>query len=53
MAQDVLQRDRVISMIRPPNAPSIKLAKAMGAVQEGEVEMLGAPALLFVHPRHQ
>ncbi|MBK0392324.1 GNAT family N-acetyltransferase [Ramlibacter algicola] len=53
VAHDALQRDRVISMIRPPNAPSIKLAKAMGAVQEGEVEMLGAPALLFVHPRHQ
>ena len=51
IAYDTLQRDRVISLIRPANAPSIRLAQALGAQREGTTEVMGGPAELFVHSK--
>jgi ribosomal-protein-alanine N-acetyltransferase len=49
IAYEDLGRQRVISLIRPANAPSIRLAESLGAAREGSVELIGGEALLFVH----
>ena len=49
IAREELRRDRVISLIRPENAPSIRLAHKLGAAKEGVVDLMGSPAELFVH----
>ena len=46
-AFDVLKRDRVISLIRPDNAPSIRVAEAIGEKLAGDVELLGSKALVY------
>jgi RimJ/RimL family protein N-acetyltransferase len=46
-AFDVLKRDRVISLIRPANARSIRVAEKLGERLASEVELLGAKALIF------
>ncbi|HEX4782411.1 MAG TPA: GNAT family N-acetyltransferase, partial [Usitatibacter sp.] len=46
-AFEVMKRDRVISLIRPDNAPSIRVAEAIGEKRVGEVELLGAKALVY------
>jgi RimJ/RimL family protein N-acetyltransferase len=46
-AFDVLKQDRVISLIRAANAPSIRVAEAIGEKHAGEVELLGAKALVY------
>jgi RimJ/RimL family protein N-acetyltransferase len=51
IAFGTLRRERVISLIRPQNEPSIRLAQALGAVNEGEVELMGSPAQVYVHRR--
>ena len=51
VAREDLKKERIISLIRPANAPSIKLAKALGAVHEGSVDLMGSAAELFVYPR--
>ena len=43
----MLKRDRVISLIREANAPSIRVAEAIGEKLSGEVELLGAKALIY------
>jgi len=42
-----LERDNFISMIHPDNASSIRLAKRLGEVCEGEVEWFGNQYLLY------
>ena len=49
IAQRQLRKERIISLIRPQNAPSIKLAQALGARREGSVELIGSAAELYVH----
>jgi [ribosomal protein S5]-alanine N-acetyltransferase len=49
IAQAQLGRDRIISLIRPANARSIRLAEKLGASREGSVELMGSSAELFVH----
>jgi RimJ/RimL family protein N-acetyltransferase len=46
-AFEVLQRDRVISLIRPDNAASIRVAEAIGEKLASEVEILGGKALVY------
>lgn len=46
-AFDVLGRDHVISLIRPGNAASIRVAERLGERLEGEVEVAGGPALVY------
>jgi RimJ/RimL family protein N-acetyltransferase len=49
IAYETLGKQRVISLIRPANAPSIALATKLGAVREGSVELMGSSAELYVH----
>jgi RimJ/RimL family protein N-acetyltransferase len=49
-ARGELRRDRVISIIRPANARSIRVAEGLGAVREGAVEFFGAPADVYAYP---
>jgi [ribosomal protein S5]-alanine N-acetyltransferase len=46
-AFDVLQRDRVISLIRPGNARSVAVAEAIGESLQGSVELMGGEALVY------
>ena len=48
-AKDVLHRDRVISLIRPGNAPSVRVAEKLGFVRDGMVELLGQPAMVYAN----
>ena len=50
-AFEMLQRDRVISLIRPGNQRSVAVAMALGQVQEGSVELLGSEALVYAARR--
>lgn len=45
--RDTLGRHDIISLIRPANLPSIRVAEALGAVQSGTIELLGAPSFLY------
>lgn len=49
IAFEELKKERVISLIRPANAASIKLATRLGAVHEGRIEFLGGDAEVYVH----
>lgn len=42
-----LGRDHVISLIRPGNDPSIRVAERLGERLEGEVEVMGGPAFVY------
>jgi RimJ/RimL family protein N-acetyltransferase len=49
VAREDLMRERVISLIREQNAASIKLAQGLGAVREGQVELMGSSAEVYVY----
>jgi RimJ/RimL family protein N-acetyltransferase len=50
-ARETLGRESVISIIRPTNAASIRVATALGATLDGSVEsFFGAPALIYRYP---
>jgi RimJ/RimL family protein N-acetyltransferase len=46
-AFEVLQRDRVISLIRPANQRSIAVAEAIGARHHASVDLLGGTARVY------
>jgi RimJ/RimL family protein N-acetyltransferase len=46
-AFDILGRDRVISLIRPGNERSVRVAGRLGAKLAGEVDLLGSTALVY------
>lgn len=46
-AFDAMGRDRLISLIRPDNHRSIKVAEKIGEALAGEVELLGSKALIY------
>jgi RimJ/RimL family protein N-acetyltransferase len=46
-AFDVLRKDRVISLIRPANGRSIRVAEALGETLAGEVDLLGSKSLVY------
>jgi RimJ/RimL family protein N-acetyltransferase len=50
-AFDELGRDRVISLIHPDNERSIRVAERLGASLDGRTELLGRPALIYLHRR--
>lgn len=50
IARDTLKKERIISLIRPANAPSIRLAQSLGAQLDSTIELLGAPAQVYVYP---
>ena len=45
--QDALGKDRVISLIRPGNERSVKVALGLGSKLAGETELMGAKALVY------
>jgi RimJ/RimL family protein N-acetyltransferase len=42
-----LKREKIISLIRPDNARSIRVAERLGETLTGEVELLGGKALVY------
>jgi len=49
MAYEELGATHLISLIRPGNAASIRVAEKLGAVRESTIEMLGGPAHIFAY----
>jgi ribosomal-protein-alanine N-acetyltransferase len=49
-ARDVLRLDRVISVIHPENAPSLRVAERCGARRSGQVEVLGRALDVHIWP---
>lgn len=49
-ARQVLGREEVISIIRPANMGSVRVASALGAEPAETVEFFGAPAVLYRYP---
>jgi RimJ/RimL family protein N-acetyltransferase len=49
IARDVLHKDRIISLIRPANARSIKLATSLGARFDSTIELLGSEAQVYAY----
>ena len=50
-AREILGRSDIISIIRPANAGSIRVASSLGATPAETVEFFGAPAVLYRYPR--
>jgi RimJ/RimL family protein N-acetyltransferase len=46
-----LKRERVISLIRPGNERSVRVAEKLGFVRDGTVEMMGKSALVYANKR--
>ena len=42
-----LAQPRVISLIRPANTPSMRVAERLGEVRAGEIELLGGPCYVY------
>ncbi|NJD17854.1 MAG: GNAT family N-acetyltransferase [Gemmatimonadetes bacterium] len=49
-ARDVLHRSEIISIIRPDNTASIRVAEALGARRAETVEFFGAPSHIYRYP---
>ncbi len=49
MAYEELGATHLISLIRPQNTASIRVAEKLGAVRESTIEMLGGPAHIFAY----
>ena len=51
-AFDAMKRERVISLIRAANAPSIRVAERLGERLEGHAEIFGQSALVYAIDRN-
>ena len=49
MAYEALAATHVISLIRPENLASIRVAEKLGAIRESTIEMLGARAHIYAY----
>lgn len=49
-AHHVLHRSDVISVIRPANLPSVRVASALGATRSHTIDFFGAPADVYRYP---
>jgi len=49
-ARRVLGRSEIISLIRPENAGSIRVAESLGATHTGEVDFFASPARVYTYP---
>jgi RimJ/RimL family protein N-acetyltransferase len=49
-AREVLGRTEIISLIRPANVGSIRVAESLGATRIEEMEFFGAPTLIYEYP---
>ena len=48
--RDALGLHDLISLIRPDNTRSMRLAERLGATPHGHIDFMGSPALLYRHP---
>jgi ribosomal-protein-alanine N-acetyltransferase len=51
LAWENLGADRVISLIRTANAPSIAVARKLGGALSETIDFMGAPALVYAYSR--
>jgi RimJ/RimL family protein N-acetyltransferase len=51
IARDELRKPRVISLIRPTNAASIRLATSLGAALQDTLQFMGGEASVFAYPQ--
>jgi RimJ/RimL family protein N-acetyltransferase len=49
-ARDVLRQPQIVSVIRPDNVRSIRVAESLGAVAAETVQFFGAPSVLYRYP---
>jgi RimJ/RimL family protein N-acetyltransferase len=49
-AREVLGKERVISLIRPANAASIRVAEKIGERRDGSVELFEQEAWVYASP---
>jgi RimJ/RimL family protein N-acetyltransferase len=49
-ARETLRQTEITSIIRPTNAPSIRVAVSLGAVPGETVEFFGAPSVVYRYP---
>jgi len=49
-ARETLGRTDIVSIIRPANLASIRVAQSLGAVAAGTVEFYGAPSVVYRYP---
>ncbi len=49
-ARDTLKRDEIVSVIRPANVGSIRVATSLGAREAETIDFFGAPALVYRYP---
>ncbi len=47
IAREQCRPDRIISLIRPDNAGSIRVAERLGAVLDGDIEFFGGLSLVY------
>jgi RimJ/RimL family protein N-acetyltransferase len=50
-ARNTLKRTEIASIIRPANAPSIRVAESLGAVAGETVEFFNAPSVIYWYPK--
>src|SRR3954462_4970821 len=50
-ARETLGKTEIVSIIRPANAASIRVATSLGALPGGTVEFFGAPSVMYHYPR--
>ena len=50
-ARTVCQPDRIVSLIRPENAGSIRVAERLGGKLEGDIEFFGGRSLVYAYQR--
>ena len=48
--RETLSKTDIISLIRPANTPSIRVAESLGARQEATIQLMGKPSLLYRYP---
>jgi RimJ/RimL family protein N-acetyltransferase len=48
-----MNRERVISLIRPANGPSVRVAERLGQKPDGTVDLLGGEALVYAVTREE
>jgi RimJ/RimL family protein N-acetyltransferase len=49
-ARETLGRTDIISLIRPGNVASMRVAESLGATRDGTVEFYGAPSYVYRYP---
>lgn len=49
-ARETLGRTEIISIIRPENAASIRVAEALGATRAETIDFYGAPSFIYRYP---